>query len=140
MQLKGYPNLRIFDELGIESMKFRRWFRQLCVFYKIKTTQTPKYLYELLPTELHTYNTCCIENVGSYCCRTDLFKCSFFLYVVVEWNKPDISYFDLIFWNLLLKTGRPIQNPIYNTHHPKQVCQWMVGNHTCTHSHLPVFI
>ena len=29
---------------------------QVIVFYKIKTTQTPKYLYELLPTESHTYN------------------------------------------------------------------------------------
>ena len=35
--------LKTYNELGTESLKFRRWFRQLCVFYKIKTTQIPKY-------------------------------------------------------------------------------------------------
>ena len=56
--IKGTSQLKIYNELGIESLKFRRWLRQLRVFYKIKTNQIPKYLYELLPTESHTYNTC----------------------------------------------------------------------------------
>ena len=69
--------LKIYNELGTESLKFRRWFRQLCVFYKIKTTQIPKYLHELLPTKSYTYNTRNKENVETYYCRTDLFKESF---------------------------------------------------------------
>ena len=70
--IKGISQLKIDNELGFESLKFRRWFRRLCVFYKIKTTQIPKYLYELLLTESHTYNTRNIENVETYYCRTDL--------------------------------------------------------------------
>ena len=71
--IKGTSQLKIYNnELGIESWKFRRWFRRLYVFYKIKTTQIPKYLYELLLTESHTYNTRNIENVETYYCRTDL--------------------------------------------------------------------
>ena len=31
--IKGTSQLKIYNELGIESLKFRRWFRQLCVFY-----------------------------------------------------------------------------------------------------------
>ena len=42
----------IHIELGLGSLKIRRWFRQLSVFYKIKTTQIPKYLYKLPPTYL----------------------------------------------------------------------------------------
>ena len=61
--IKGRSQLKIYNELGIESSKFRRWLRRLCVFYKIKITQISKYLYELLPTESHTYYTHNIENV-----------------------------------------------------------------------------
>ena len=110
--IKGTFQLKIYNELGFESLKFRRWFRQLCAFCKMKTNQNPKYLYELLPTESHTYDIRNIENVETYYCRTDLFKYSFFLYVIVEWNKLDINlrnakYF-LIFRNSLMKIGRPI--------------------------------
>ena len=76
--IKGTSQLKIYNKLGFESLKFRKWFRQLCVFYKIKTNQIPKYLYELLPTESHTYNARNIENVENYYCRTDVFKYSFF--------------------------------------------------------------
>ena len=103
-------------------MKFRRWFRHLCVFFKIKTTKIPKYLYELILTELHIYNTHNTENVETYYCRTDLFKYSFFPYTIVEWNKLDINLQNIksfqIFSNLLLKIGSPIQNSILNVHDP----------------------
>ena len=111
---KGTSQLKIYNELGIESLKFRRWFRRLCVFCKIKTTKIPKYLYELIPTESHIYNTRNTENVETYYCRTDLFKYSFFPYTIVEWNKLDINLRNVkylqIFRNSLLKIGRPIQN------------------------------
>ena len=55
-------------------------------------------------------------------CRTDLFKYSFFLYTVVEWNKLDVIVRNaksfLIFKNLLLKIGRLIQNSIFKIHDP----------------------
>ena len=118
----GKSQPKIYNKLGTEFLKFRRWFRRLCVFYKIKTTQIPKYLYELLPTESHTYNTHNIENVEAYYCRTDLFKYSFFPYVIVEWNKLDINLQNgtsfLISKNSLLKIETPVQNPIYNIHDP----------------------
>ena len=75
--IKGTSQLKIYNELGFESLKFRKWFRQLFVFYKIKTNQIPKYLYELLPTESHTYSTRNIENVETYHCRTELNTLSF---------------------------------------------------------------
>ena len=118
--IKGTSQLKIYHELGFESLKFRRWFRQSCVFYKIKTNQIPKYLHELLPTESHTCNTYNIENVETYYCSTDLVKYSFFPDVIVEWNKFDINLHNaksfLIFRNSLLKIESPIQNPIYNIH------------------------
>ena len=67
-------------------------------------------MYELLSTESHTCNTCSIENVETYYCRTALFKYSFFPSVIVEWNKLDINLQNaksfLIFRKVLLKIGR----------------------------------
>ena len=62
-----------------------------CVFFKIKTTQILKYLYELILSESHIYSTRNSENVETYYCRTDLFKYSFFPYSTIEWNKVDIN-------------------------------------------------
>ena len=34
--IKGASQLKMFNELGIESLKCRRWFRRSCVFLKLK--------------------------------------------------------------------------------------------------------
>ena len=118
--VKGTSQLKIYNELGFKSLKFKSWFRWLHAFYKFKTTHIPKYLYELLPTGSHIYNTCNIENVETYYFRTDLFNYSFFPYVIAERHKLDINLHNaksfLIFKNSLLKIGKPIQNAIYNIH------------------------
>ena len=93
----------------------------VCVF-KIKTTQIPKYLYELILSESHIYSTRNSENIETYYNRTYQFKYSFFPYSIIEWNKLDINLRNaksfLIFRNSLLKIGRPMQNSIYNMHDP----------------------
>ena len=89
--IKGTSQLKIYKELGFESLKFRRWFRRLCFFYKLKSTQTPKYLYNLIPSGNSKYNTRNHDQIESYYCRTDLFKYSFFPYTIVEWNKLDAT-------------------------------------------------
>ena len=49
---------KLYNKLGFESPKFRRWFRKLCTFYKIKTTGVPEYLFDFIPETNHiTYNT-----------------------------------------------------------------------------------
>ena len=42
--IKGTYQSRLYNESGLESLKFRRWFRKLCTFYKTKTTGVPQYL------------------------------------------------------------------------------------------------
>ena len=39
--IKGTSRLKLYNEIGLESLKFRRWFRKLCTFYKIKSTGLP---------------------------------------------------------------------------------------------------
>ena len=42
--IRGTSREKLYAELGIESLKFRRWFRKLACFYKIQSTGLPKYL------------------------------------------------------------------------------------------------
>ena len=51
--IKGTSQQKIYNELGLGSLYFRRWFIKLCVFYKVKITQFPSYLYELIPKRNH---------------------------------------------------------------------------------------
>ena len=94
----------------------------LCTFYKIKRTGLPSYLYDLIPKSSHMYNTRRVEDVAMLYSRTDIFKYSFFLSTISEWNKLDLKIRQsktlLTFRHALIKIGRPIPKPIYNVHNP----------------------
>ena len=49
--------LKLNKELGLESLKFRRWFNKLTAFYKPINTVLPQYLINLIPHGSHYYNT-----------------------------------------------------------------------------------
>ena len=54
--IKGTSQTKLYKKLGLESLKFRRWFRRLCTFFKVKTCGKPNYL-NLISTGQHSYNT-----------------------------------------------------------------------------------
>ena len=39
---------KLYNELGLESLKFRRWMRKLWGFYKVKSLKIPEYLFYLI--------------------------------------------------------------------------------------------
>ena len=39
---------KLYQELGLESLKSIRWFRNLCHFYKILNEKYPSYLFDLI--------------------------------------------------------------------------------------------
>ena len=87
--IKGTSKLKIYEELGLESLKFRSWMRRLCIFYKIKTRGHPEYLYKLIHAKTSSCNTRNSDHIETYYCGTDIFKNSFFPYMIVEWNRLD---------------------------------------------------
>ena len=42
---------KLYDELGWESLYHRRWYRSMTHFYDLRSTRSPLYLYNLLPSE-----------------------------------------------------------------------------------------
>ena len=55
--IKGTSQLKLYKELGLESLRFRRWFRRLCTFFKIKIHGKPKYLLNKISSSQIHYNT-----------------------------------------------------------------------------------
>ena len=114
--IRGTSQEKLYAELGLESVKFRWWFRKLACFYKIQSTELPKYLLQLIPTNNHSYILRKPLNVPHYDCRTDTLNNSFFPNVKNKWNKLDekmkgVTTFSL-FKASLLKMGRPHANYI----------------------------
>ena len=114
--------MKLYNELGLESLMFRHWFRKLCLFFKIIKHGLPEYLFKLIPQSNHQYNTWTNEYVTTFYYRRDIFKYSYFPATIMEWNKLDVTLrkFESLpyFRNALPKIGRPTTKPIYNIHNP----------------------
>ena len=112
---------KLYNELGIESMKLRQWFRRLCCFFKIKSSGLPHYLNDLIPKPSLRYTTR-FSPLANFKVRTKLFRNLFFPYNVNEWNnldniiKSSDSFF--MFRKRMLNLIRPKCNETYGIHNP----------------------
>ena len=73
--IRGTSREKLYEELGLESLRSRRWLRHMCYFYKLIKTQKPLYLFNLISPKLnslHHPNTYSVMR-----CRNDCFKNSF---------------------------------------------------------------
>ena len=89
--VRGSSRGKLYQELGFESLQQRRWYRKLCLFFKIIKYQSPKYLFELIPTARQVYMTRHKNRVPLFNVKHDYFKNSFFPSTVIEWNKLDTN-------------------------------------------------
>ena len=88
--IHGTSQTKLYVELGLESLKARRWFRRW-YFYKFESYGLPPYLFQLIPQESHSYDSCNSEDIPTYHCRTDSLKNSFFPWTICEWNRLDLD-------------------------------------------------
>ena len=74
--IQGTSRDKLNQELGLELIKARRWYKHLCCMYKIMTQKAPNYLINLItkrdPTIKNKNNS-----ILTFHCRTDCFKYSF---------------------------------------------------------------
>ena len=77
--IRGTSKEKIYHELGLESLEKRRWYRKLCCFYKIFRSQSPQYLFNIIPTSVRPYNTRNANNIPQFKVKHNFFQNSFFL-------------------------------------------------------------
>ena len=46
--IKGSSREKLYQELGLESLKSRRWYQKLCLFFKLKKNKHPSYLFDMI--------------------------------------------------------------------------------------------
>ena len=82
--IKGPSREKLFQELGLEPLKSRRWYRRLCCMYKIMK-KAPHYLTNLIPKSNQSF-TAMTNSIPKFCCRTDCYKTIFFPSEKTEYN------------------------------------------------------
>ena len=123
--IRGTCSEKLFQELGLESLKSRRWLRKLCLFYKIFHKKSPSYLFQLIPPNNNVYATRSSQSnkISSFKTRHNFFKDSFFPAVISEWNSLNIDIRNSssinVFKKELLKFIRPEPNSTYNINDTK---------------------
>ena len=61
--IKGSSTETLYQELGIQYLRSRRWFRKLCLFYKIIKSKSPPYLFDLIPSSSRLHTTRNSDNI-----------------------------------------------------------------------------
>ena len=87
--IRGTSKEKLFEELGLESLQHRRWYRKLCCFYKILKDQSPKYLFNIIPMLNRPYSTRNANSIPRFKVKQNFFRNTFFPSVIIEWNKLD---------------------------------------------------
>ena len=115
--IQGTSRGKLYQELGLESLKSRRWYKRLSCMFKIMKKEAPNYLINLIPRCEQTIRTR-NNNIPIYHCQRDCSKYSFFPSTLNEWFKSDDSIRNSesieIFKSKLLSLIRPVQSNIYS--------------------------
>ena len=84
---QGTSRVKLYEELGWESLADRRWGHRMALYYKIVNGLTPAYLFEHVPSEAP-------RNLRSFIPKAPLSKTlrydnSFFPFCINQWNTLD---------------------------------------------------
>ena len=120
--IRGTSSEKLYHELGLESLKSRRWFRKLCHFYKILNEKSPSYLFDMIPNLNRVCEIRHRNNIPAIHTKDNYFKNSSFLLLYLNrtilikkiTNSGSLS----IFKKNLLNFIRPCANSIFNIHNP----------------------
>ena len=123
--IRGTSREKLYEELGLESLQLRRWFRKLSFFRKLFNSEHSNYLFKLIPLRSSNYATRNIRNIPLLETRHTFFKISFLTSIIIEWNKLDHSIRNSsslnIFRKSILNFIRPSPNSLFNCHNPKGI-------------------
>ena len=61
--MRGLSRDKRYQELRLESLQLRRWWRNLFLFYNILKNENPQFLFNLIPVR---HSLCTTKNVSSF--------------------------------------------------------------------------
>ena len=121
--MRGTSKEKPYQELGLESLQLRRWYRKLGIFYKIYKSKSFQYLCKLIPEKTHAYATRNVDSIPCFKIRHNFFKNSFFSSTNIEWNNLDLTLGNsknfVDFKNSTLKFIRPSPSNVFDCNNYK---------------------
>ena len=124
--MRGTSRGILYEELGLESLQLRLWFKKLSCFYILFNSERPHYyLFKLISSRNSNCVTRNIHNIPFLKTRHTFLKNSLFPSTIIEWNKLDhnitISCSFNIFRKSILKFIRPSADSLFNWYNPKWI-------------------
>ena len=123
--IRGMSREKTYQELRLESLQLRRWYRKLCLFYKVFKNEHPKYLFNLIPVRSTPYTTRTVGNIPLIKTKHNFFKNYFFPSAIIEWNNLDPNLRNSksisVFKEKILNFIRPPPNSFFDCHNPKGI-------------------
>ena len=102
----------------MEYLQCRRWYRKLCLFYKIFKKNKPVYLFNLILTRKLNYDTRNTDKITPFHTKHSFFKNSFF--PSTDPNLQSAASLS-VFKKNLLKFIRPSPNSVFNCYNCKGI-------------------
>ena len=87
--IRRFSTEKIYEKLCSEPLKSRRSYRKMSFLYKVLKSESPSYLFNIIPDSNRQHQTRNSGNISSFFVKHDCFKNSFFLSAITEWNKLD---------------------------------------------------
>ena len=123
--VRGTSGEKLYQELGFESLQKRRCYRKLCCLFKIINNQSPKYLFQLVPSPSPRDFSRNSENISQLRTKHDFLKISFFPSTIKGWNNLDPQIRKSKSMSIskinILKFIRPKPNNLYYCQNPKGI-------------------
>ena len=115
--------MKLYQELGLESLQNRRKLRRLSLFYKIYNGQRLLHLYNLIPAKTPgNYPLRNVKEIPVIKVKHTFFENYFFPTTITKWNNLDYSLFSApsinAFKQTVLKFIRLGPNKIFNIYNP----------------------
>ena len=117
--IRGTSNEKLSQELGLESLQWRYWYRKLGMFFKICKSKSPQYFFKWMPEKTSLYVTRnAIFNIPIFNIKHNFYNNSFFPSAINEWNNLGSNHLKSenfgIFKKNILKFIRPKPNSFFN--------------------------
>ena len=117
---------KFYEELSLESLQDRLWYKKLLCFFKFYKNKFLWYLFTLIPVKISECTTNkSMQNISFFKTRHSFLKNFFLPPTILEWNNLDQNIRNSsnlnIFRNEILKLIRPTADNVFNSHNPKGI-------------------
>ena len=111
------------EKPGFQCLQQPSWYKKHCLFFKVIKTQSPKNLFDLIPTARQAYMIRHRNSVPRFNVKNDYFKNSFFPSTLIECNKLDSNIRNseslVLFKKSILAFIRAFVNSTFQCYNPK---------------------